>query len=148
MRGLALGVIVGIVTAAACRAPRTDAPPAAPCSTATAPAVRMAVTLPAGLDPSAREILSTDAFSDAALLSLDITGRVHPAIVRAWETQDQLTWTFTLRDGLRTQDGEALTAPRVRDLLKVALEPPFYSSVSPDVVGIDAPTPRADRHIG
>jgi peptide/nickel transport system substrate-binding protein len=92
-------------------------------------------------DASARDSLSSDFFADTTLLRSDLSGRVHPAVALSWETRDQRTWTFTLRDGLRMQNGEPFTSSRIRDLLNVALSLPLYRPAWRDVEGIDAPTP-------
>lgn len=45
------------------------------------------------------------------LFSMDGKGEIRPQMVSAYETSaDKLTWTFTLRDGLKWHDGGAVTA--------------------------------------
>lgn len=42
-------------------------------------------------------------------------GRIEPALATAWETtEDELRWTFTLRDGVTFHDGSELTAVDVK----------------------------------
>jgi ABC-type transport system substrate-binding protein len=117
-----------------------DAP--APCATGPAPIVRVAAALPPGSERVGRSSLSSEPFADVSLLRFDRAGRPQPALARSWETRDRRTWTLTLREGLRAQNGEPLTAPRVRELLLAALaSEPIYTPFTRDVEGIDAPTP-------
>ena len=45
------------------------------------------------------------------LLTVDQDGKLAPGQAESWETsEDGLTWTFHLRDGLKWSDGSALTA--------------------------------------
>ena len=45
------------------------------------------------------------------LLKMDKDGKVVPGLAEKYEvSDDQLTWTFHLRDGLKWSDGSALTA--------------------------------------
>jgi peptide/nickel transport system substrate-binding protein len=45
------------------------------------------------------------------LFSMDGKGQIRPQMVEAYETSpDKLTWTFTLRDGLKWHDGAPVTA--------------------------------------
>lgn len=46
------------------------------------------------------------------LFAMDAKGAIHPQMVRDFATsEDKLTWTFTLRDGLKWHDGKDVTAP-------------------------------------
>lgn len=45
------------------------------------------------------------------LFSMDSKGTIQPQMVQSWRvSDDKLTWTFTLRDGLKFQDGQPVTA--------------------------------------
>jgi peptide/nickel transport system substrate-binding protein len=45
------------------------------------------------------------------LFAFDVNGKPRPQMVDTWtESKDGLTWTFTLRDGLKWHDGAAVTA--------------------------------------
>lgn len=45
------------------------------------------------------------------LFSMDGKGEIKPQMVQDWsESPDKLTWTFTLRDGLKFHDGQPVTA--------------------------------------
>jgi ABC-type transport system substrate-binding protein len=120
---------------------RTHEAPA-PCATGPASVLRIAVGLPPGLGENARASLSSMPFEDTSLVRLDLAGHPQPAVAQAWETRDRQTWTFTLRAGLRMQNGDALTASRVRDLLRAGLETdPIARPVRRALQGIDTPTP-------
>jgi peptide/nickel transport system substrate-binding protein len=67
-------------------------------------------------DPSAS--FSTEALYMAnlyePLMWINPDGTFKPALAESWETsEDGLTWTFHLRDGVKFHDGEALTADAV-----------------------------------
>jgi peptide/nickel transport system substrate-binding protein len=67
-------------------------------------------------DPSAS--FSTEALYMAniyePLMWINPDGSFKPALAESWETsEDGLTWTFHLRDGVKFHDGEALTADAV-----------------------------------
>ena len=48
---------------------------------------------------------------DECLLTVDQNGAIAPGVAETWESsEDGLTWTFHLRDGLKWSDGSALTA--------------------------------------
>ncbi|MCF3594643.1 ABC transporter substrate-binding protein [Rhodobacteraceae bacterium LMO-12] len=45
------------------------------------------------------------------LFGMDSAGEMHPQMIDSWTTSDdQLVWTFTLRDGLKWHDGTPVTA--------------------------------------
>lgn len=49
-----------------------------------------------------------------ALVFIDFAGNYHPELAESWTvSEDGLTWTFTLRDGLKFSDGTPLTAEDV-----------------------------------
>jgi ABC-type transport system substrate-binding protein len=115
----------------------------APCAAGPAPILRIAAELPPRGEAAARASLSSGPFSDTSLIALDLSGRPRPALAQSWQASpDRRTWTFTLRDGLRAQNGQALTAARVRDLLSAGLAvKTFAKALGRDLQGIDAPTP-------
>jgi peptide/nickel transport system substrate-binding protein len=133
---LALALAAGV---AACG--RTPEAPA-PCAPAPTPTLRIATALPSGLGGIERASVSSQPFADASLLQLDVSGRPRPALAASWQASaDHLTWTFTLREGLRAQNGEPLTASRIRDLLSVGLPTSVFQPAWRDVRSIEAPTP-------
>jgi peptide/nickel transport system substrate-binding protein len=113
-------------------APSTEAPPteapaaAAPTPTEVSPTqaaqaqpkiLRVAATASVTTwDPSAS--FSTEALYMAnlyePLMWINPDGTFKPALAESWETsEDGLTWTFHLRDGVKFHDGETLTADAV-----------------------------------
>jgi peptide/nickel transport system substrate-binding protein len=117
---------------AATEAPSTEAPPteapaaAAPTPTEAPPTqaaqaqpkiLRVAATASVTTwDPSAS--FSTEALYMAnlyePLMWINPDGTFNPALAESWETsEDGLTWTFHLRDGVKFHDGEPLTADAV-----------------------------------
>ena len=44
------------------------------------------------------------------LTAYDPEGRIVPGIAESWETKDNKTWIFTLREGLRWSNGDPLVA--------------------------------------
>jgi ABC-type transport system substrate-binding protein len=136
-RALAIaGLAAGLM---ACQ-PTRETP--APCVPGPAPTVRVAAALPAGLGLHERQTLTSEPFADTSVVGLDVAGRPRPALAESWETSDRRTWTFTLRDGLRAQNGDALTASRIRDMLNAGRTNTEYEAVWRDVQSIDAPSPR------
>ena len=47
------------------------------------------------------------------LTAYDPEGRIVPGIAESWETKDNKTWIFTLREGLRWSNGDPLVAQDV-----------------------------------
>lgn len=73
-----------------------------------------------GLEPRANWALETDDATLLAklgvmepLLQVDFDGEVHGGLATSWEQIDELTWAFDLRDDVRFQDGEPVTADAV-----------------------------------
>jgi peptide/nickel transport system substrate-binding protein len=48
------------------------------------------------------------------LLSYDAKGEIRGELAESWKRENDRTWTFTLRQGARFQDGEPVTADAVR----------------------------------
>jgi ABC-type transport system substrate-binding protein len=61
-------------------------------------------------------------------------------LARSWQRTDPRTWTFTLRPDLRTHDGQAFPAARVRTAL-LARIPDSPNFVFRDLDTLDAPAP-------
>ena len=58
------------------------------------------------------------------LLTLDASGVAHPGLAEAWEiSDDNLTYTFTIRDGITCHDGSAFGAEDVVMTFDRALDP-------------------------
>src|SRR5690625_146405 len=69
---------------------------------------------PVGLDPhitSARSSLQVLENVLDTLVVLDVDQNVQPSLAESWEvSEDGLTWTFNLRDGVKFSNGRDLTA--------------------------------------
>ncbi|MBT0768698.1 ABC transporter substrate-binding protein [Kineosporia sp. J2-2] len=70
------------------------------------------------LDPVAETLTSNNAYTldkiFDTLVTQDGDGQLQPSLATEWETSsDGLTWTFTLRDGVKFSNGDALTAKDV-----------------------------------
>jgi oligopeptide transport system substrate-binding protein len=74
----------------------------------------------------------------AGLTRLDEHGQPYASLAQGWEiSDDELTYTFTLRDGLRFSDGTPLNAGDVRRSWLRLLDP-AVGSLAPDVLSIVA----------
>ncbi len=63
----------------------------------------------------------------------DATSDIEPGLASQWSiSRDGLTWTFRIRDGVRFQDGTALTAQHVVDSLERIIQPNAAQSPSPN----------------
>ena len=111
---------------------------------------------------TANETSSTDLTNGVLYEGLTSFNRVtfetEPALAKSWETsEDGLTWTFHLREGLRWSDGEPLTAddvvfsasivydetinPSVSALVRVDGEPFEFTKIDDHTVQIKLPAP-------
>lgn len=79
-----------------------------------------------GLDPAVQaDALSTSVVEHvfAGLVDFDTDGRVVPDLAERWDVSaDDLTYTFTLRQGVRFHDGEELTADDVKRSIERGLD--------------------------
>src|SRR2546422_11083708 len=94
-------------------------PPSAPGPPSTRREVRVGVPgVPAALDPAAAlegtiPLIARQVF-DTLVAYRDGTTDAEPALATRWSvSRDGLTWSFTLRDGVRFHDGTPLTAAEV-----------------------------------
>lgn len=63
------------------------------------------------------------------LVGKDTTGQIIPELAESWEvSDDQLTWTFHLRDGVTWHDGEPFTAADVAFSYEFPSDPAFAGS--------------------
>lgn len=90
---------------------------------------------PKTLDPArARDIYSLTVTGQVfdGLVQFDHTLTVIPALAKFWTaSRDNLTWTFTLRKGVRFHDGRELTADDVVYSLTRLVDPKLNSVVAP-----------------
>ncbi|MEM6431435.1 MAG: ABC transporter substrate-binding protein [Deinococcota bacterium] len=74
-------------------------------------------TDPVGLDPHTTNATATRNMLENVydtLVMFDSSGLIVPALAESWETsEDGLTWTFNLREGVTFHNGDALTASDV-----------------------------------
>lgn len=119
-RPLVWVVVLSACAVAACRKPAPTPPPAAP----------LVIALPVGaasLVPNAAIdgfTLSVVANVYETLVDLDAHLRIRPGLADAWQTADDLTWTFRLRRGVRLHDGRLLRASDVASSLRWARDDP------------------------
>ena len=83
------------------------------------------------------------------LLKMDKDGKVVPGLAEKYEvSDDQLTWTFHLRDGLKWSDGSALTADDFvyswQRLVDASVAAPYAQTVLGMVEGYDDAIGRPD----
>ncbi|MGQ7843786.1 ABC transporter substrate-binding protein [Granulosicoccus sp. 3-233] len=72
------------------------------------------------------------------LVDADVHGKLRPGLATEWSASaDGLTWTFTLRDGVRFHDGSELTADNATQALNRSFEQPGVLSKAP-ISGITA----------
>lgn len=104
---------------------------------------------PAGFDPASifrieNENIAFNIFS--GLTTYDgVTGEIIPDLAESWETTDNTTWTFHLRQGVQWQrDYGEFTAEDViysfNRVLDPAMASPYASELS-DIVSMEAPDP-------
>ncbi len=116
---------------------------------------------PRTIDPARNHALDgaqVDANIFDGLLRMSYTDKPEPACAESWEVSDDgMTWTFHLREGLKWSDGKPLTAQHFKDGFMRAIDPEtgspyatytffiknakaFYDGkASRDEVGISAP---------
>jgi len=78
---------------------------------------------PKTMDPQLDGYMFTRLGVVEGLTTLDDKLDILPCLATAWKvSDDQLSWTFTLREGVRFHDGTPLTAPAYRDALQRMLK--------------------------
>ena len=71
------------------------------------------------------------------LTGVDAEGKLIPALAEKWDSTDNKTWVFDLRDDVKLHDGSTLTADDVVDSINVARDPQLSPGLSvywPDYV--------------
>ncbi|TYL44594.1 ABC transporter substrate-binding protein [Dickeya sp. ws52] len=111
--------------------------------------IRLAMLLP---PRSALSPFSDDAFklsrwrTGETLVVLDANGDAQPALATRWQQLDELTWRFTLRDGVKFHDGSDFTAGSVVKALTAAMhaapKPRILDGVTLNVTEDDPHTVR------
>ncbi|MCZ2829220.1 ABC transporter substrate-binding protein [Modestobacter sp. VKM Ac-2986] len=76
-----------------------------------------------GLNPLTDDAFKLSRWSTAeTLVVLDADGIAQPALATAWTQTDDLTWRFTVREGVQFHDGTALTAEQAAAALTAATQ--------------------------
>jgi ABC-type transport system substrate-binding protein len=87
----------------------------------------------------------------AGLVDYDHESRIEPDLAERWTVEDEgKTYRFVLRQGVRFQDGEELTADDVKRSAERALHPSSpnpYSSYYSGIVGYEAFTEKKAEHL-
>ncbi|MFT3888988.1 MAG: ABC transporter substrate-binding protein [Arachnia sp.] len=112
-RGLAGLLTMGALALSACAA---ETPSGSPASE-TATRIRVAFMQPpkAAMHPYSDDAFKYSRLSAAeTLVRLDENAEPQPLLATQWKQTDDLTWVFTLRDGVTFQDGAPFTAEAVK----------------------------------
>jgi len=126
--GLALA---GLLALAACSAPAPTSPTSAPSATASTPRSGGTITFGRAASTTSldlnQQITANNAFAIdkvfEPLVSFDTEGALIPWLAESWTVSpDQLTYTFTLREGLLFSDGSPVTAADAKFSLERHLE--------------------------
>lgn len=80
----------------------------------------------------------------ASLVKLDENFKAHPYVAEGWDvSEDGLTWTFHIRDGVRFHDGKPLTSADVAFSLEVVkANHPFGKAMFDAVETVETPDPK------
>ena len=80
------------------------------------------------------------------LLIIDENNEVQPGQAEKWDvSEDGLTWTFTMRDGLKWSDGSELNAKDFEYTMKRICDPELAAPYGETVVGMIDGYPDADK---
>ena len=71
------------------------------------------------------------------LVTLDVEGRLVPALAESWEQRDERSWIFHLRPGVTFHDGEAFDAESVRFTIERLLDPASASPIRAQLEAIE-----------
>ncbi len=104
--------------------------------------LRIGLGLPSGWsDTGVRELVAN--LTTERLFSMSDDGRPLPRLVERWTvTEDRLTWTFTLRPGLKFHDGSAATAGALEEALAPEVARRDAAPGFIDVLAVTAPNER------
>ncbi|MEW5784966.1 MAG: ABC transporter substrate-binding protein [Bacillota bacterium] len=105
-------------------------------------------------DAETLDHIRTSWYSDALiyifdrLVSRDYDFNYQPGLAERWETsEDGLTWTFYLREGVKFHDGKDLTAEDVKWTLDTILDPDTASPFSGDLQAIQEVVVKGDLEL-
>src|SRR5215831_17892084 len=117
--------------------------------------LRVAIGIdPDTLDPAAQTTTTASQIVDMmaeTLVTLDSNGKLQPLLATKWEqASDGLSWTFTLRQGVKFSDGTPFNAEAVKFSIDRLLSPSTFKAV-PGVLGgktgIDHVVAVDDTHV-
>jgi peptide/nickel transport system substrate-binding protein len=120
-------------------------------SSSTDSADMLRIVLPAEpptLDPcmnsqTSTGIVSRENITEGLTFRDPTTSEVKPLLATKWEQTDPQTWTFTLRDGVKFQDGSPFDADAVVASIQRTLEPKLSCDVAGQFFGEVKPTASA-----
>jgi peptide/nickel transport system substrate-binding protein len=135
MMGLSLGAVQSLLVACAPTAgvpaaatPAADAPPAVAGTPTAGGELTWAINQdPVNLIPFGAVSTSNQwgkEFIYDSLLEWDKDLLVQPALAESWETPDETTWIFHLRQGVKFHNGDEVTAADVKYSMDLQKEPP------------------------
>jgi peptide/nickel transport system substrate-binding protein len=125
-RPSAMVAVLALVVSACSSATATPAPTAAPTTVASVASLAAAsptaatggkITVAYNFTPKSSWAMETDDANTLSMMGVTETltkvgfdGNIQPNLATSWTRTDDLTWTFTLKDGVKFQDGTALDA--------------------------------------
>jgi len=108
-------------------------------------------TDPVGLDPHTTSATATRNMLENVydtLVMFDSEGRIVPGLAESWETsEDGLTWTFRLREGVTFHNGDPLTAQDVAFSINRIKDPEVASPNAGDFEVVESVTAQDDRTV-
>ncbi len=142
--GLATATVALVLTLSACASSTSSS------SSASAPAAAAAasagtydiglITPTGGIDPlttTQYDTMFAVGLASAQLVNENATGQLKPQLASSWaESADKLSWTFTLRPGLKFSNGQPLTATDVVATFDSILSPTSQSPAASSFSGI------------
>jgi peptide/nickel transport system substrate-binding protein len=82
------------------------------------------------------------------LVAVDTTGKIQPLLATSWQTaSDGMSWTFTLKSGLKFSDGAAFNAAAVKASLDRALTPGQTCPLCGPMRGVQSVDAVDDTHV-
>ncbi len=96
---------------------------------------------PSSLDPhNCYELMAIRIYMNMfdSLIRADADGQLHPSLAEKWEISDDgLTYTFQLRQGVKFQNGDPFTAADVKYSFERAMASPYCEEAAAPLAGVD-----------